>query len=70
MVGGGYQMTLKETFAAKGAQAEVGFVMNMWRFPLTVMMRCCELEKDTRYLTVDFGLGFSFGDIIYKKYRQ
>ena len=71
MTGAGYQASIKAgQFEGKGVQAEVGFVMNLWRFPLTVMMRCCELEKDTRYLTVDFGFGFSFGDLIYKKNRQ
>lgn len=65
MVGGGIQATVtRDIFESefKGIQAEAGFVMNIWRFPLTVMMRCCEIEKDTRYLTVDFGVGFSFGD--------
>ena len=67
MAGGGYQFSIKSgSFEGKGLQAEAGFVMNIWRFPLTVMMRCCELEKDTRYLTVDFGFGFSFGDLFYK----
>ncbi len=62
LIGGGYQGSLKSSqFAGKGAEAEVGFAMNLWRIPLTVMMRCCELEKETRYLTVDFGVGFSFG---------
>ena len=71
MVGAGYQIVDVKGFTGKGIQAEVGFVMNIWRIPLTVMMRCSELEKDTRYLTVDFGIGFSFGEyIISKKHRQ
>lgn len=65
MIGGGYQASVKsDLIEGKGAEAEVGFVMNIWRIPLTVMMRCCELEKDSRYLTVDFGIGFSFGNYI------
>ena len=68
MVGAGYQgSVVKGTFDDKGIQAEVGVVMNFWRFPLTVMMRCSELDKDTRYLTVDFGVGFSFGELFAKK---
>lgn len=69
MLGAGYQASVKDSkqFSSKGMQAEAGFVMNIWRFPLTVMMRCCELEKETRYLTVDFGVGFSFGELFNKK---
>ena len=71
MIGGGYQVSLKSSnFATKGAQAELGFVFNIWRFPLTVMWRCCELEKDTRYLTVDFGVGFSFGNYLLKNKKK
>lgn len=64
MMGGGYQVSMRDgSFETKGVQAEAGFVLNVWRIPLTIMMRCCELEKDTRYLTVDFGVGFSFGEL-------
>lgn len=68
MTGVGYQASIKSgDIDGKGVQAEMGFVINVRRFPLTVMMRCCELEKDTRYLTVDFGVGFSFGNLLSKK---
>ena len=71
MIGGGYQGSFKNSsFEPKGAEAEVGFVMNIWRIPLTVMMRCCEVEKDSRYLTVDFGVGFSFGNYLLKNRRK
>ena len=64
MMGGGYQVSVCDgIFDTKGIQAEAGFVLNVWRIPLTIMMRCCEVEKNTRYLTVDFGVGFSFGEL-------
>lgn len=64
LMGGGYQVSVVSgSFETKGVQAEAGFVLNVWRIPLTVMMRCCEVEKDTRYMTVDFGVGFSFGEL-------
>lgn len=72
MVGGGYRVSVaKNKFKDQGVQAEAGFVFNIWRFPLTIMMRCCDLEQKTRYMTVDFGIGFSFGEyLLSKKYRQ
>lgn len=72
MVGAGYQFGYASNkFIDRGMQAEAGFVMNIWRFPLTIMMRCCDLDKNSRYLTVDFGIGFSFGEyLLSKKYRQ
>ncbi|MBR6092771.1 MAG: PEGA domain-containing protein [Bacteroidales bacterium] len=72
MLGAGMQATLANNdFDAKGIQAEIGFKMNLWRFPLGVMMRFCELEKDTRYITVDFSVGFSFGEFLTnKKYKK
>ena len=63
LIGGGYQASMiNDEFGEKGVEAELGFTLNLWRFPLGVMMRCCELEKDSRYLTVDFSFGFSFGN--------
>ena len=63
LLGGGYQASLiNGDFGEKGVEAELGFTLNLWRFPLGVMLRCCELEKDSRYLTVDFSFGFSFGE--------
>lgn len=68
MVGGGYQAAIiSKSLVDKGLQAEVGFVMNIWRIPLTIMMRCSEINKSTRYLTVDFGVGFSFGEFSHSK---
>ena len=68
MVGAGYQGGVAAAkFVDKGVQAEVGVVVNVWRIPLTIMMRCSELDKDTRYLTVDFGVGFSFGEFFPQK---
>lgn len=62
LAGAGYQMSvIKEASNAKGLEAELGFVLNVWRIPLTVMMRYCELEKDSRGMTIDFGVGFNFG---------
>lgn len=63
LVGAGYQGTLvKDEFNDKGIMAEAGFTLDVWRFPLGVMFRFCELEKDSRYLTLDFSFGFSFGN--------
>ena len=61
LLGGGYQVSvLDDKFSTKGVQIEGGVVMNIWCIPLTIMMRCCEFGTDTSYLTVDFGVGFSF----------
>ena len=61
LFGGGYQVSLLDgEFGTKGIQLEGGVVMNIWRIPLTVMMRCCEFGTDSSYMTVDFGIGFNF----------
>ena len=41
-------------------EAEVGFIVNVWRIPLTVMFHEADLLNDRR-LFVDFGVGFHFG---------
>ena len=61
LLGGGYQVSILDGgFSTKGVQLEGGVVVNIWRIPFTIMMRCCEFGKDTSYVTVDFGVGFSF----------
>lgn len=61
LLGGGYQVSVLESeFSTKGIQIEGGVVMNIWRIPLTVMMRYCEFGTDKSYMTVDFGIGFNF----------
>lgn len=69
LFGVGYQASsVEDVISTKGIEAELGITFNVWRFPLTAMMRYCEIEQDTRYLCVDFGIGFSFGEFG-KKYK-
>ena len=57
LFGFGYQGSLIDgDFGSKGLQIEGGVVMNIWRIPITIMMR----YSDSGYITVDFGVGFSF----------
>lgn len=71
MVGAGYQAAMvSKQVLDKGVQAEIGFVINVWRFPLTIMMRYAEFNKDSRNLTVDLGVGFSFGNYLTNKNKK
>lgn len=49
-------------------EAEAGFIINLWRFPLTVMLHEADLFKD-RHLYVDFGIGFHFGKFHESTYK-
>ena len=44
----------------QGVGAELGAIINVWRFPITVMMHESDLFGDRR-LFVDFGIGFHLG---------
>ena len=40
---------------------ELGAILNVWRFPITVMLHESDLLGD-RHLYVDFGIGFHLGE--------
>ncbi len=44
-----------------GIGVELGAILNIWRFPITVMLHEADLFGD-RKLYVDFGVGFHFGE--------
>lgn len=45
----------------QGMGAELGVILNIWRFPITVMLHESDLFND-RKMYVDFGIGFHFGE--------
>lgn len=45
----------------QGVSVELGTIINLWRFPITVMLHESDLIGD-RHLFVDFGFGFHFGE--------
>lgn len=49
-------------------EAELGFIINLWRFPLTVMLHEADLFHERR-LFVDFGIGFHFGNFNKSTYK-
>ena len=51
-----------------GVEAELGFILNLWRIPLTVMLHESDLLHDRR-LYVDFGIGFHFGNFKRSTYK-
>lgn len=50
---------LDKTF--QGVGVELGTILNVWRFPITVFLHECDLFGD-RHLCVDFGIGFHLGE--------
>ena len=52
----------------QGFGAEVGAVLNLWRFPITFMLHESDLFGD-RHLVVDFGVGFHFGEFKRNSYK-
>ena len=42
--------------------AEAGFVLNVWRFPITIMFHESDVLGSNRHLYTDFGIGFHFGE--------
>lgn len=68
LVGVGIQGSIESTeLSSDNIEAEIGFTLNLWRFPLGIMFRSCEFLSDSRYVTVDFSFGFSFGEFYDKK---
>lgn len=51
-----------------GIGAELGVILNVWRFPITVMLRESDLFND-RKMYVDFGIGFHFGEFKKSSYK-
>lgn len=60
-------MGLDEKFLGVGA--EVGVILNLWRFPLTVMFHEADLFHESRQPYIDFGVGFHFGEFNRSSYK-
>lgn len=58
----------KEIRTYPNVEAEIGFILNIWRFPLTVMLHEADLINDRR-LYVDFGIGFHLGKFKSSSYK-
>ena len=61
-------------FMAKGSlptvEAEAGFILNIWRIPLTVMLHESDLiHQNERKLYVDFGIGIHLGEFKRSSYK-
>lgn len=57
----GFGAYFNEGMEWSGMEGEIGLVVNIWRFPITIMFHEFMLDKDTRYPQVEFGIGFHFG---------
>lgn len=60
--GWGFGINCPDKVDFKGFEAEAGFIVNLWRFPVTIMFHEYMLEQDARYTSVEFGVGFHFGE--------
>ena len=49
-------------------EAEIGVILNIWRFPLTVMFHEADILNERR-LFVDFGVGFHLGKFNSSTYK-
>lgn len=56
----------KELSPFQGMGLEIGAIVNIWRFPLTIMFHEADLFGE-RHLCIDFGVGFHFGEFGWKK---
>ena len=52
-----------------GIGAEAGVILNLWRFPLTVMFHESDLFSESRRPYVDFGIGFHLGAFKRSSYK-
>lgn len=52
-----------------GVGAEVGVILNLWRFPITIMLHESDLLHESRHPYVDFGIGFHFGEFNRSSYK-
>ena len=65
MIGGGPNII--NTKDKNGFEAELGFVLNFWRFPFTVVFRKVGIASENTLTVVDLGVGFHFGDFKRRK---
>lgn len=68
-IGAGPELNLKgmdQRFQSVGA--EVGVILNIWRFPIMVMFHEANLFKEPRPY-IDFGIGFHFGEFGRSSYK-
>ena len=68
MLGGGGGAETDEPLYVS-VDVETGFILNLWRFPLTVLLHESNLLRDERHLYVDFGIGFHLGDFKRSSYK-
>ena len=69
MLGAGAGTALTMESFNPTVEAETGFILNLWRFPLTVMLHESDLLNDDRHLYVDFGIGCHLGEFKRSSYK-
>ena len=69
VLGAGAGATLSGGGLNPTAEVETGFILNLWRFPLTVLLHESDLLNNDRHLYVDFGIGFHLGDFKKSSYK-
>lgn len=67
-LGAGAGVNINEISNVPTLEVETGFIINIWRFPLTVMLHESDLLEN-RHLFVDFGVGFHFGQFTRSSYK-
>lgn len=65
--GGGLSF-VNSRIAGYSFNAEAGFIVNLWRIPLTVMLHESDILGDPK-LYVDFGIGFHLGEFNRSSYK-
>lgn len=57
-------------FSSVSVEAEMGVILNLWRFPVTIMLHESDVFGDyNRRLYVDFGIGFHLGKFRSSSYK-
>lgn len=67
-IGAGAGLKIGEEKPQATMEAEAGVILNIWRFPLTVMLHESDLLND-RHMYVDFGIGFHLGEFNRSSYK-
>ena len=67
-LGPGVGVNLKESKVQVTMEAEAGVILNIWRFPLTIMLHESDILND-RHLYVDLGIGFHLGEFTRSSYK-
>ena len=67
-IGAGAGLKIGEEKPQVTMEAEAGVILNIWRFPLTVMLHESDLLND-RHLYVDFGIGFHLDEFNRSSYK-